>query len=294
MKIRVPASSANIGPGFDCYGIAWQLYNELDFELRDRGLSITGCENRYCNRDNLAYTAYKSVLERCGIKSGGLHIHFGKADIPVSRGLGSSSALLVGGVMAANELHSLGLSRNELLDIATALEGHPDNVVPALMGGLSASALVAGKPVSVRYPLSEKLRFTALIPPFELPTAKARGVLPHYIPREDAIFNVSRGALLLSALGSGDAKLLRVAMDDRIHEPYRIPLIKGFDIARGLAYKCGAASICISGAGSTLLCVSDKEDFADKVAADLGGVLPDWQVLPLEVEQNGAYIVEIE
>ena len=150
MKIRVPASSANIGPGFDCYGIAWQLYNELDFELRDRGLSITGCENRYCNRDNLAYTAYKSVLERCGIKPVGLHIHFGKADIPVSRGLGSSSALLVGGVMAANELHSLGLSRNELLDIATALEGHPDNVVPALMGGLSASALVAGKPVSVR------------------------------------------------------------------------------------------------------------------------------------------------
>lgn len=292
MKVRVPASSANLGPGFDCYGIAWKLYNELEFDLRPEGLIITGCERKYANRENLAYTAYKSVLERCGIKPKGLSIHFGDCYIPVSRGLGSSSALLVGGIMAANKLHSLGLSREELLEVATALEGHPDNVVPALMGGLSASALVAGKPVATRFPLSDKLRFTALIPPFELPTAKARGVLPHYIPREDAIFNVSRGALLLSALGSGDTKLLRLAMDDRIHEPYRIPLIKGFDIARGLAYKCGAASICISGAGSTLLCVSEKEDFAEKIAADLEGVLPDWQILPLEVEQTGAYIVE--
>lgn len=292
MKIRVPASSANLGPGFDCFGIAWQLHNELEFELCGQGLSITGCDGRYADENNWAYVAYKAVLERCGIPPGGLHIHFGECRIPIGRGLGSSSALLVAGVMAANELHGLGLSREELLDVATVLEGHPDNVAPAIYGGLSASAMVAGKPVTVHYPLSDKLRFTALIPPFELSTYDARRVLPQYIPREDAIFNISRGALLLNALGSGDAELLHSAMDDRIHQPYRIPLIAGYDIARGLAYKCGAAATCISGAGSTLLCVSEADDFALKMEEAARFPLPGLKVLPLEVEYRGAYIVE--
>lgn len=292
MKIRVPASSANLGPGFDCFGIAWKLYNELDFELCGDGLSFSGCDYRYANESNWAYVAYKAVLERCGIAPAALHIHFGDCQIPIGRGLGSSSALLVAGVMAANELHGLGLSREELLDVATVLEGHPDNVAPALYGGLSASAMVAGKPVTVHYPLSDKLHFTALIPPFELSTHDARRVLPQYIPREDAIFNISRGALLLNALGSGDTELIKVAMDDKIHQPYRIPLIAGYDIARGLAYKCGAAAICISGAGSTLLCVSEKEDLAEKMVEASRFPLPDLRVLPLEVEYKGAYIVE--
>lgn len=291
MKVRVPASSANLGPGFDCYGIAWQLYNELDFELSDR-LEITGCDGRYCNEDNLAYTAYKAVLARCGVKSEGLRIKFGKSQIPISRGLGYSSSVLVAGVIAANELHGLHLSRDELLDVATVLEGHPDNVAPALFGGLSASAVVEGKPVTVPFPLSDKLHFTALVPPFELPTAQARGVLPMSVPREDAIFNVARGALLLSALGSGDIELLRLSMEDRLHQPYRIPLIPGYDVARGLAYSCGAAAVCISGAGSTLLCISDKPDFAEKMVDSAAMPLPGLRVLPLEVDTQGAYIVE--
>lgn len=292
MKIRVPASSANLGPGFDCFGIAWQLYNELEFELCGYGLSIVGCEEKYRNRENPAYTAYKAALERCGVEEQGLRISFGDTDIPISRGLGSSSALLVAGLLAANALHSLGLSKEELLDIAAALEGHPDNVAPALCGGLSASAMVAGKPVSVPFPVSDKLHFTALIPPFELSTPKARAVLPHYVPREDAIFNVSRASLLLSALGSGDVSLLRAAMADRLHEPYRVGLIPGFDTVRGLAYKCGAASLCVSGAGPSLLCVSDNPLFTGRISAELEEALPDWQVLPLNVAEKGAYIVE--
>lgn len=291
MIIRVPASSANLGPGFDCFGIAWQLYDEIEFSLLESGLEISGCEDKYQNESNLAFAAYKAVLARCGLKPSGLRIRFLRSDIPICRGLGSSSALLVGGVIAANELHKLGMSKEDLLDVATILEGHPDNVAPALFGGLSASALIAGKPVTVRYPLSEKLHFTALIPPFELSTALARGVLPHQLSREDAIFNVSRAALLLSALGSGDVKLLRAAMADRIHEPYRIPLIDGFDIARGLAYKCGAASLCISGAGSTLLCVSDTPDFSAAMRGELSAILPDWQVVPLAVLEQGAHIL---
>ena len=292
MKIRVPASSANLGPGFDCFGIAWQLYNELDFELCGEGLSITGCSDIYANEDNWAYVAYKAVLERCGLELPGLHIHFGECQIPVGRGLGSSSALLVAGVMAANELHGLGLSRSELLDMATVLEGHPDNVAPALYGGLSASAMVAGRPVTVHYPLSDKLRFTALVPPLELSTVEARRVLPYQVPREDAVFNISRAALLLNALGSGDTGLLRLAMDDRIHQPYRIPLIPGYDIARGLAYKCGAAGVCVSGAGPALLCVSDSDDFAERLVEAARFPLPGLRVLPVDVDYKGAYIVE--
>ncbi|MBQ3211298.1 MAG: homoserine kinase [Oscillospiraceae bacterium] len=292
MKIRVPASSANLGPGFDCFGIAWQLYNELEFELCEEGLHITGCDDRFLNEDNLAYAAYRLVLERCGVEPAGLRINFASTRIPISRGLGASSALLAAGVIAANELHGLKLSKKELLEMAATLEGHPDNVVPAFCGGLSASAMVAGKPVTVPYPVSDKLYFTALIPPFELSTEEARRVLPQYVPREDAVFNVSRAALLLNALGSGDTELLRLAMDDRLHQPYRIPLVRGYDIARGLAYKCGAAALCISGAGPTILCVSDSPDFVERMTEASAFPLPGLRILPLEVDNIGAKIIE--
>lgn len=292
MKIRVPASSANLGPGFDCFGVAWQLYNEIEFASGVGGLTVTGCDARYCNENNLAYRAYCAALERYHLAPQPLVINFLRCDIPISRGLGSSSALLVGGVMAANALHNLGMTRAELLSVATALEGHPDNVAPAIFGGLTASAVEAGIPLSVPYALSDKLHFTALIPPFELSTERARSVLPHTVAREDAIFNVSRAALLLSALGSGDAALLRASMADRLHEPYRVSLIDGYDTARGLAYKCGAEAMCISGAGSTLLCISLGVDFAAKMQREISGVLPDWRVVELLPDLTGAAIYE--
>lgn len=289
MKIRVPASSANLGPGFDCFGVAWQLYNEIEFTPGD-GLTISGCDKRFCNENNLAYKAYCSALERYKIKPLPVNIRFVRCDIPISRGLGSSSALLVGGVLAANELHGLGMTRRELLSVTTALEGHPDNVAPALFGGLTASAVEAGIPLSVQYALSDKLHFTALIPPFELSTELSRKALPHSVPRADAIFNVSRAALLLSALGSGDTELLRAVMADKLHEPYRVKLIDGFDTARGLAYKCGADAMCISGAGSTLLCVSARADLADAMRPDMEKHLPGWRVVNLSPDMHGASV----
>ena len=289
MKVLVPASSANLGPGFDCFGVAWQLYNELEFIPGGESLVISGCDEKYRGADNLAYRAYCSVLERAGLKPEPLRINFLRSDIPISRGLGSSSALLVGGVIAANSLHSLGMSRDELFSLANALEGHPDNVAPALYGGLTASAVEAGIPLSVSYPLSPLLHFTALVPPYELSTALSRRVLPHDVPRADAIFNVSRAALLISALGCGDVRLLRAAMADRLHEPYRIPLIDGYDTARSLAHKCGAEAMCISGAGSTLLCVAADDGFSARIEADLAAVLPGWRVIPLLPELEGAH-----
>ena len=290
MIVRVPASSANLGPGFDSFGIAWQLYNEIDFQITEDGFSISGCAEQYQNENNLACRGFRRVLERCGIPYTGVAIRFGRCAIPVSRGLGSSAALIAAGVTAANELYELGLSRSELLLLATEVEGHPDNVAPALYGGLGVSAMDGGRAITRRFPLSDRLHFTALVPPFELSTALARSVLPESLPREDAVFNVSRGALLLRALGDGDAELLAFAMDDRIHQRYRATLIDGFHTARNEAQESGAAGICISGAGPTILCVSERPDFPARMETALELALPGWEFLELTPDLDGARV----
>ena len=289
MIVRVPASSANLGPGFDCFGIAWQLYNEIEF-TPDKDIEITGCDEKFCSADNLAYKAYAMTLEKGGVKEKGVHIHFKNTDIPVSHGLGSSSALIVGGVIAADALYDLKLSDMEKLEIATAIEGHPDNVAPALLGGLTASTMVGSDPVTVHFPLSDRLIFAALVPPFELSTALARSVLPSSVSRADAVFNVSRAALVLNALGSGDAALLGVGMEDRVHQPFRLPLIEGWETAEKLSADCGGKAFCISGAGSTLLCASNEKDFSEKLQAKIS-ILPGWRVIPLRPDFEGAKVL---
>ena len=293
MIVRVPASSANLGPGFDSFGIAWQLYNEIDFQITEDGLSISGCAEEFQNEDNLAWRGFRRVLERCGVPFTGVAIRFMRCSIPVSRGLGSSAALIAAGVTAANELYELGLSREDLLLLATEVEGHPDNVAPALYGGLGVSAMDGGRAITRRFPLSDRLRFAALVPPFELSTTLARSVLPAELPREDAIFNISRGALLLRALGDGDAELLNFAMDDRIHQRYRAKLIDGFKTARIEAQECGAAGICISGAGPTLLCIADRPDFPSRMETALELALPGWEFMELTPDLDGAKIAAL-
>lgn len=290
MKIKIPASSANLGPGFDCFGIAWQCYNEIDFALGGGALSISGCAEKYQNRDNLAYRGYKAVLDKCGLDEAPLAIRFMKTSIPVSRGLGSSAALIVGGVVAANEIHRLGLSGKELLAIASELEGHPDNVAPALFGGFAVSTLANGRALSVPFPVCKSLHFTALIPDFELSTELSRNVLPQQLPRADAIFNLSRAALLLKALELGDLELCAIALDDKIHQPYRAKLIPGFDRARELALSNGAAGLCLSGAGSTLLCISDDAGFSARMALAIAPDLPNWKVISLLPDSGGATV----
>ena len=293
MIVRVPASSANLGPGFDSFGIAWQLYNEIDFQITENGLDISGCAEQYQNEENLAFRGFRRVLERCNVPYTGVAIRFGRCAIPVSRGLGSSAALIAAGVTAANALCGLGLTREELLLLATEVEGHPDNVAPALYGGLGVSAMDGGRAITRRFPLSDSLHFAALVPPFELSTSLARSVLPTELPREDAVFNVSRGALLLRALGDGDAELLNFAMDDRIHQSYRAKLIDGFKTARIEAQECGAAGICISGAGPTLLCVADRPDFSVRMETALELALPGWEFMELTPDLDGAKIAAI-
>ena len=291
MKFRIPASSANLGPGFDCFGIAWQCYNEIEFIPREEGLVVSGCEEKYCNEDNLAYKAYRAVMAWAGQRESGLEIRFGRTDIPVSRGMGSSAALIVGGVVAANAIHGLELSGSELLAIATSVEGHPDNIAPALFGGFTVSAMDGIAAITTHFPISEKLFFTLLIPDFELSTELARRVLPVNVSRQDAIFNISRSALLIKALERGDRQLMRIALEDKLHQPYRTKLINGYDSAEAAAKKLDAMGICISGAGSTLLCIADRPEFSAEMEKELKESLPGWKVLGVKPDLQGVKMI---
>lgn len=289
ITVRVPATTANLGPGFDSFGCALTLYNVYTFELLEHGLEITGCPEEFCNRDNLSVRAYDRVMQSLGLSCGGLRMHV-QAQIPVCRGLGSSSAMLAAGALAANALHGSPLSREELLALCTELEGHPDNLAPTLLGGLTASMMDGKTPVTVRFPLSEKLRFVALVPDFPLSTRLARSVLPETVPFSDAVFNVSHAALLLRALETADGGLLRLALDDRLHQPYRRKLIPGYDAVRAAADAYGA--LCISGAGPTCLCITDNDAAAAQLAAHLPEKCPGWQALCLRADVQGAMLIQ--
>jgi len=291
MLIRVPASSANLGAGFDCFGIAWDIYNTVEFSLDTHKLSISGCEEEFCGEDNLAYVAFKRTLEYAGRDCQPVAIRFVDTDIPVSRGLGSSAALTSAGVIAADRLFSLGLSPEELLQIASEIEGHPDNAAPALFGGFTVSVTDEGRAVTRSFPINEKLHFAALIPPFRLNTSLSRSVLPEKPTRADAVFNIGRAALFTRAMADGDRELLRVAMQDRIHQSYRYPLIEGWEKAQSAAEICGADAMCISGAGSTLLAISTEAGFAEKLKAELEKHLPQWELRAVHPDYEGAKVI---
>ncbi len=291
MKIRIPASSANLGPGFDSFGIAWQLYNEIEFEALPQGLRIEGCEERFQNENNLALRAFSHTLKKFGVKQKGTLIRFVNSDIPVSRGLGSSAALIAAGVKAADALYGLGLGPGVLLNLATEVEGHPDNVAPALFGGMTVSLLEGKRALTRRFNVHEKLRFTLLIPPFELSTALSRSVMPKEVSMHDAVFNLSRAALLPHALETGDHELLRVCLQDRLHQPYRRSLIDGMEQAERLSEEAGCIGLCLSGAGSTLLCIGNVSEQSALLAEKAKKCLPGWIVREAVPDLTGAVIV---
>ena len=293
VTIRVPATTANLGPGFDAFGCALRLYTDVTFEETDCGLEITGCDEEFTGPDNMAYTSYCAVLASLSEEVRGVKIHI-ESQIPVCRGLGSSAALLVAGAMGANVLRGNKLSTQGLLNITNAMEGHPDNLAPAFYGGLTASMVDNGLPVTVNFPLHPEWEFLALIPDFDLPTTKARALLPEQVSRADAIYNISHGAMVLKALELGDEKLLRNAMQDRLHQKYRKALIKDYEAIESLVRTTGAA-FCLSGAGPTLLCITQDEKLDEKLAKKLDSITTaNWQMLPLHVEFQGAHILEAE
>jgi homoserine kinase len=255
--VRVPATAANLGPGFDALGMALGLYNEIRVEAADAGLQLDvegeGAERlREQGFANLVVRAVAGTLETLGERPHGLRVETVNR-IPLSRGLGSSSAAVLGGVVAAAALAGARLAPEELLDLALPFEGHPDNIAPALLGGLTVATLVEGKVRSVALPVPADLAAVAVIPEFHLATAKARKALPRDVPREDAVFNVGRAALFLAAMQTGRLDLLREACRDRLHQPYRAPLVPGMEAVLAEGERAGALACFLSGAGPTLL-----------------------------------------
>ncbi|GAA6427465.1 homoserine kinase [Dielma fastidiosa] len=292
VRIKVPATTANIGPGFDSLGCALSLYAVIDFEETDAGLLIDGCEPAYQNEENLMVAAYDLTMKRLNMQRKGLHIRF-HSDIPISRGLGSSAALLVAGSMAANVLHGNTLDKGEILNICNQIEGHPDNVAPAIYGGLTASLVEADKPYSVRYPINEQACFCVLIPNFQTSTHEARKILPAQVDFKDAVYNVSRTAVLCRALETWDEELLTIALNDRLHQPYRSQLIHEYDKIRQICLKHGAAAFFISGSGPTCIALSKHADFSKRLAEDLKQCRHLWQAFDLKADLKGVESEEI-
>lgn len=287
ITVRVPATTANIGPGFDSMGCALALYNYITCEVLPAGkLVITGCPEPYQNEENLAVQGYRAVLKRLGLTDEGLSLTI-EAEIPVCRGLGSSAAMIAGGAAAANLLHGASLSSAELLAVTNEIEGHPDNLAPAIYGGLTASLAEDGKPRTVKLPLSPTLRWVAAIPDFELSTHLARAVLPKEVAFVDAVYNASHVAVLVGALGRGDRELIAMALRDRLHQPYREKLIPEYNKVKTAAEQCGAIAFCISGAGPTLLALTDEASFAAQFAEKCKRLEHRWNIMELAVDTEG-------
>lgn len=287
ITVRVPATTANIGPGFDSMGCALALYNYITCEVLPAGkLVITGCPEPYQNEENLAVQGYRAVLSRLGLPNEGLSLNI-RAEIPVCRGLGSSAALIAGGAAAANLLHGSPLPPAELLEVTNEIESHPDNLAPAIYGGLTASLVEDGKPRTVKLPLSPTLRWVAAIPDFELSTHLARAVLPKEVAFVDAVYNASHVAVLVGALGRGDRELIAMALRDRLHQPYREKLIPEYNKVKTAAEQCGAIAFCISGAGPTLLALTDEASFAAQFAEKCKRLERRWNIMELAVDTEG-------
>lgn len=294
VKVRVPATSANLGPGFDVAGLAVTLYNTFTFELLDEGLEITGCPKQFCNEENMTYQAFVEGAKQCGLKFNGLRIEC-NSDVPYTRGLGSSSTCIVAGIVGAFAFQDQPEKRQEILELATKIEGHPDNVAPAIFGGLTVSVMNETV-TTLNIPVKHDYRFVAFIPPFTLSTEKSRSVLPQILPRADAIANVSHLALMVASLINGYDEGLKLGFKDKLHQPYRGDLIEGFnDIMKVLEHDEQVLGAYLSGAGPTIMAVIKAEDTKGvvRLKEELGHLIDEWQVIKLELDMRG-YICDYE
>ena len=255
VEVRVPATSANLGPGFDVLGLALGLYNEIVYDEADRvavAIEGEGAGRLDTGTGNVVVRAARMAYEAAGRRFPGATIRCVNR-IPPARGLGSSAAAWVGGLVAANALLGSPLERDALLALACRAEGHPDNVAAALLGGLTVSSVSGESVVALSLPVPADLLWVVLVPETESSTHEARAVLPETVKRTDAVFNLQRMGLLLASLASGRVDLLGVAMDDRLHQPQRQALFPWMDAVRQAALGAGALGCVLSGAGPSLL-----------------------------------------
>jgi homoserine kinase len=313
VSVTVPATTANLGPGFDCIGAALTLYNEFKFTRVDlppcQGgetakviINVTGAEAERVQTDesNLLYQAFVKLYQHLGQTPPPIEIEI-KLGVPLARGLGSSATAIVGGLVGANVLAGEPLSQSQVMELAIAMEGHPDNVVPALLGGCRLAATgVEVEPQRRRergeweiceVPWCENIVPVVAIPDFELSTKEARQVLPSQVSRADAIFNTAHLGLLLRGLETGNGDWLRAALQDRLHQPYRKALIRGYDAVNAAAVAAGAYGMVISGAGPALLVLTDTSN-SEAVAAAMSAAWRSQGISPtvrsLGIDTQGA------
>ena len=300
VKIRIPASSANLGPGFDCLGLALKLYLYLEMEEIEEGLIIEGqgegAEELDQGEDNLIWKSAELVLKKAGGDKSkkGLKIKTFN-QIPFTRGLGSSAAAIIGGIMGAARIYKIELSFQEMLGLALSLEGHLDNIVPALVGGLTLAYKTEQEEIKwARIETSADLRAVLAIPDFSLSTEEMRRVLPSKTSLADAVFNLSRSALLVNALQNSNWEVLAEAMEDKLHQPFRAPFIPGIEEMFSQIKRTGLAGVALSGSGPSIVSLTKRgsEELISKIMKNIffkEGI--DCRILVLETDLEGTKIV---
>lgn len=307
VSVKVPATTANLGPGFDCLGLALPIYNTITVEetiMPGTGIEINIIDETHeqdlisvpTDENNIVYKAIELLYNSIGQSPSELKITI-KTQIPIARGLGSSAAVIVGGLIAANELLGRPADEAALLSIATEIENHPDNITPAVVGGFVVSSLEEdGSVVYSKINWPKDWNITVCIPDYELSTSIARSVLPAEVPMKDAIFNLKHTAMLVQAVNTHDEKLMKIALDDRLHQQYREKLIPGLtEIKEALKHEDNVLGVVISGAGPSVLVISHGNNL-NKLRETVSKVWLDMNVkskiLTLQVEEHGARVIE--
>lgn len=299
MRLRVPATTANLGPGFDVLGLALRLYLSVRVKKSSGARELIyhgrGAESMAVDETNLIWRAFTHVAQREQAQWPNLVIE-AHNEIPIARGLGSSGAAVVAGVLIANEVCHLNVSRERLLDYALEIEPHPDNITAAMVGGLVACCVTDdGHSLYAKVPISPQIKAVVVVPDFELATAKARAVLPGHYSRADAVFNLQRVALLATALSDARPELIAEATRDRLHQPYRQDLIPGLQESLDLKNVAGLLGVSLSGAGPSVLALA-VENFAEigeRIQANFDRHGIGSEVLVLDIEERGAEVTEL-
>ena len=287
--VRVPASTTNLGPGFDVLGLALQLYSTISLEEIDNGIEIevigVDVDKIANDESNIAYRAANLIFDKCGYKPKGLRLVLTNG-IPAIRGLGGSGTAILGGLLTANALCNNPFSREELLNLATEFEGHPDNVAASLLGGLVISMMQGNHVHAIQLDCNSNLRVVVAIPNFSLSTKAARDVLPQTVNFADAIHNISRSSMLVAAIATGKLEMLSLSMADRLHQPYRTSLIPGFDDVAESAMRAGALSVALSGAGPSIAayCITSTDEVGTQMSQAFrqNQISCDIKVLPID------------
>lgn len=293
-SVTVPATTANLGPGFDCLGLSLALYNTLEVHPREEGLLVTiegeGEGIIAIDHRNMMVDAMQRLAAEVGRVLPGVHLHQIN-QIPVSSGLGSSAAAVLAGLLAANRLMEDPLTPEELLALAVTIEGHPDNMAPAFYGGLVLAGVNGDRLQIEQLPVAD-LRVAVVLPHFALSTVEARAVLPRDVPFADALYNLGRLGLLLRALAQGDYDKLSTGMRDRLHQPYRVPLIPGMQAAFDAATAAGAQGVALSGAGPGVIAFAAQghEDVAAAMRQAFAGAGLDSRSWILDIDRRGCRI----